>query len=82
MMELKIRLRMMPVKRLLMLHNSRGKLHLLERGGCAFGYKALQVQQAGAIGMICGDYEDDNYHDERWSIWLASEYPGGDDWCN
>ncbi|HEX5112749.1 MAG TPA: M36 family metallopeptidase [Saprospiraceae bacterium] len=38
-----------------------GKIALVERGGCQFGWKALQVQQAGAIGMICGNYDDDNY---------------------
>jgi len=38
-----------------------GKIALLDRGGCQFGWKALQVQNAGAIGMICRNINDDNY---------------------
>ncbi len=38
-----------------------GKIAVVERGGCEFGWKALQVQNAGAIGMICINYNDDSY---------------------
>ena len=38
-----------------------GKIALVDRGGCPFGWKALQVQNAGAIGMICRNIDDNNY---------------------
>ncbi len=35
-----------------------GKIALIDRGGCEFGYKALQAQQAGAVGCIICNFED------------------------
>ncbi|HEY3385920.1 MAG TPA: M36 family metallopeptidase, partial [Saprospiraceae bacterium] len=38
-----------------------GKIALIQRGGCEFGWKALQAQNAGAIAVICISIDDDNY---------------------
>ncbi len=34
------------------------KIALIDRGGCEFGFKALQVQEAGAVGVIICNFED------------------------
>lgn len=36
-----------------------GKIALVDRGGCDFSTKALRAQQAGAIGVIICNFEDD-----------------------
>lgn len=38
-----------------------GKIALIDRGGCEFGWKALQAQQAGAIAVIFCNIDDDDY---------------------
>ncbi|HJW28838.1 MAG TPA: M36 family metallopeptidase, partial [Saprospiraceae bacterium] len=38
-----------------------GKIALITRGGCQFGWKALQLQNAGAIGIICCNFDDNDY---------------------
>ncbi len=35
-----------------------GKVAIIDRGGCDFGLKALNAQQAGAIGVIICNFED------------------------
>ena len=35
-----------------------GKVALIDRGGCEFGFKGLQAQNAGAIGVIICNFED------------------------
>jgi uncharacterized repeat protein (TIGR01451 family) len=35
-----------------------GKIALIDRGGCEFGFKVLQAQNAGAIGVIICNFED------------------------
>ncbi len=35
-----------------------GKVALIDRGGCEFGFKALQAQNQGAIGVIICNFED------------------------
>lgn len=36
-----------------------GKIAMVDRGGCQFGWKAYQAQQAGAIGVIICNHLDD-----------------------
>ncbi len=36
-----------------------GKIALIDRGGCEFGWKALQAQSKGAIGVIICNFEAD-----------------------
>ncbi len=38
--------------------NLTGKIALIDRGGCEFGYKALKAQQRGAIGVILCFFDD------------------------
>ena len=38
-----------------------GKIAFIDRGGCEFGWKVLQAQNAGAIGVIICNFDDDNY---------------------
>ena len=38
-----------------------GKIAFLDRGGCQFGFKALQAQNAGAIGVIVANFDDMEY---------------------
>ncbi len=38
-----------------------GKIALIDRGGCQFGWKALQAQKAGAIAVIMCNLDDDIY---------------------
>ncbi|MCF8245723.1 MAG: T9SS-dependent M36 family metallopeptidase [Saprospiraceae bacterium] len=35
-----------------------GKIALIDRGGCEFGFKALAAQNAGAVGVIICNFED------------------------
>lgn len=35
-----------------------GKVALIDRGGCEFGFKAFQAQEQGAIGVIICNFED------------------------
>ncbi|MBI5916011.1 MAG: T9SS-dependent M36 family metallopeptidase [Bacteroidetes bacterium] len=35
-----------------------GKIALIDRGGCEFGWKSLQAQQKGAVGVIICNFED------------------------
>ncbi len=35
-----------------------GKVALIDRGGCEFGFKTVQAQDAGAIGVIICNFED------------------------
>jgi extracellular elastinolytic metalloproteinase len=35
-----------------------GKIALIDRGGCEFGFKALNAENAGAIGVIICNFED------------------------
>ncbi len=37
-----------------------GKIALIDRGGCEFGWKARHVQNKGAVGVIICNYEDSN----------------------
>jgi uncharacterized repeat protein (TIGR01451 family) len=38
-----------------------GKIALIDRGGCEFGWKALQLQNAGAIAVLVCNINDDDY---------------------
>ena len=38
-----------------------GKIAFIDRGGCEFGWKALQAQQAGAIAIVICSFDDDDY---------------------
>ncbi|HJW28114.1 MAG TPA: M36 family metallopeptidase, partial [Saprospiraceae bacterium] len=39
-----------------------GKIAFIDRGGCQFAYKALQAQNAGAIGVIICGTDDSEYN--------------------
>ncbi len=39
-----------------------GKIALVDRGGCQFGFKALQAQNAGAIAVIVCNYNDADFN--------------------
>ncbi|MCE7926014.1 MAG: T9SS C-terminal target domain-containing protein [Haliscomenobacteraceae bacterium CHB4] len=38
-----------------------GKIALIDRGGCQFGFKALQAQNAGAIAVIVCNYDNEDF---------------------